>query len=494
MSKKKEKINRSVQFRNGSYSSILTIVVIAIVIVVNLAVNALPAEYTTFDTSGVDYYSVTDTTKNMLKKLDKNINIYLLSDTSGSYNEYIETICSIYKDNSDKISFKKIDVAVNPSFAAQYNASGAESYSVIVEEPDSGKYRVIDFSDIYYSKTSYDESGTSYYTYYYDGEGQISSAINYVTSEKSVMIYEMGGHGEQTLSSYGADEAFEKNNYTLASEQLDLTSGDGIPEDCDVLFLFAPTVDYSSAETELIKEYIAGGGNVIIIYNNVIIQNGAVYASTTEMTNFYSIMKYVGVSVTEGLIIEQDSKHYYGAGSNPQYTLMPDKMSNSTVFSDIEDSYILTLFASPVKQEEPDECTSVYAELLTTSSDYQVVYLDDQYTVDYTEPASIATYIESTFEESGNTSNTLVVGCSLFLYDFTADETLVNNNIKFISNTIKEMVGDTDSVYIEPKSLEEKFNVTTQSQVNLFTIVYLGLIPLAFLLGGISVWILRRAK
>lgn len=494
MSNKKEKINRSIQFRNGSYSSILTIVVIAIVIVVNLAVNALPAEYTTFDTSGVDYYSVSDETKNMLKSLDNNINLYLLSDASGSYNEYIETICGIYKDNSDKISYKKIDVAVEPGFTAKYNASGAASYSVIVEEADSGKYRVVDFNDIYYSRMSYDESGTSYYTYYYDGEGQLSSAINYVTSEKAVKIYEMGGHGEQKLADYGMDDAFEKNNYTLNSEQLDLTAGDGIPEDCDVLFLFAPTADYSSAETAVIKEYISAGGNVVIIYNNVVIQNSNVYANTADMTNFFSIMKYVGASVTEGLIIEQDAKHYYGAASNPQYTLMPDKMKNSTIFSDLQDAYILSAFASPVKQEETDECTSVYAELLTTSSDYQVVYLDDQYTVDYTEPASIATYIESTFNETGNISNTLIVGCSTFLSNITGDNTLVNNNIKVINNAIKEMVGDTDSVYIEPKSLEEKFNVTTQNQVNMFTIVYLGLIPLAFLLGGISVWVLRRAK
>jgi ABC-type uncharacterized transport system involved in gliding motility auxiliary subunit len=63
-----------------------------------------------------------------------------------------------------------------------------------------------------------------------------------------------------------------------------------------------------------------------------------------------------------------------------------------------------------------------------------------------------------------------------------------------ITNAIADMVGDDDSLYVEAKSLDEHLNVTTASQVNLFTLIYLVLIPLVFLMAGFCVWFLRRNK
>lgn len=485
MSNNSNKINRSIQFKNGSYSSVLIIIVIAIVIIINLAVNALPTEFTTFNTSSLDYYSISDVSKDMLKNLDKNINIYMLSDSSGSYNEYIETVCGIYEDNSDKIVFKKVDIAVEPGFTAKYAATNASQYSVIVEESATGKYKVLDYTDMVYTKSQYDAAGNTTYTNYYDAEGQISSAINYIVSEKTVMIYEMTGHGELSLADYEMKDAFDKSNYTLAEEALNLSTTDSIPEDCNVLFIFSPTADYSQAEVTKIKEYISNGGNVIIIYNNVY---------NIDMPNFYNLMEYIGISVTEGLVIEQDDSYYYSASQDPQKTIMPDKNPYSPILEGLENSYIISFYASPVKQIETVACTSTYTELLKTSSNYQVVFFDDEYTVDYTESASIATYVESVFSETNATAKTLVIGNSLFLANVTNDDSISFNNIKFVNNAIKEMVGDTDSIYIEPKTFNETYNVTSQSQVNIYSILYLGLIPLAFLLAGISVTILRRAK
>lgn len=485
MSRNKEKINRSIQFKNGSYNSVLTIIVIIIVIFINMAVRALPTTITTFDTSGVDYYSISDTTKKLLKELDKEVTIYMLSDASGGYNDYIETMCGIYKDYSKNINFKKVDVAIEPAFATKYNASSASDYSLIVEENAGGKYRVVDYTDMVYSNSTYDESGNSYYKYSYDAEGHLSSAINYVSNDKNVMIYEMGGHGELSISGSGMDDALFKSNYTLSDEVLELGNGGSIPEDCEVLFIYAPSSDYSLSEAELIKEYISAGGNVVVVYNNIY---------EADMTNFYSILEYVGITIAEGLIIEQDDDHYYGAATYPQQTLIPDKNNYSEITSDLQNSYLLTFYASPVKQIESDACTSKYTELLTTSSDYQVVYFDDEYTVDYTEPASVATYVESTFEGSDTTAKTLVIGSAFFFQDITSDESVLSNNFRFVTNAIKEMLGDSDSVYIEAKTLDEQFNVTTQSQINLYSIVYLGLIPLIFILGGITVSVIRRAK
>jgi hypothetical protein len=496
----KNKINRSIQFKNGVYSSIVTIVVIAIVVVINLIVASLPSDKTTFDTSGTDYYSIEDSTKTYLNNLSTDINFYMISDSSGQYDEYVETMCGVFEGASDAITFKKVDIGVNPTFTNTYSASEADGSSVIVENASTGKYMLVDYSDLVYSETGYDDSGNTQYTYYYDAEGQFLSAINYVSSEKITNVYEVTGHGEFTLSDFSFDEVLEKCNYTLADTALSLLTED-IPDDCDVLFLFAPYSDYSTDEVAKIEDYISNGGNVVCIYNNI--YYGSEYYNV--LTNFNSLLAYIGVEVENGWIMENDTNHYYSQYS--QMCLIPNISSSSSFTSAFSNSIVLAYYSSPVKQIETDACTSTYTELLTTSNNYSVYFYDPSlekatasdavssdsatgYTVDYTNSCSLATYVTSEFDDA--TAHSLVIGCDYFLYPI--DSTYVANNYKMITNAIADMVGDDDSLYVEAKSLDEHLNVTTANQVNLFTLIYLVLIPLVFLMAGFSVWFLRRNK
>ena len=61
------------------------------------------------------------------------------------------------------------------------------------------KSKVIDASDLY-------EYSVDYSTYTqtksaYDGEGQLTSAISYVTSDNQPKVYVITGHGESSLDS-----------------------------------------------------------------------------------------------------------------------------------------------------------------------------------------------------------------------------------------------------------------------------------------------------
>lgn len=79
----------------------------------------------------------------------------------------------------------------------------------------------------------------------FDAEGQLTSAVNYVTSEETKKIYRMSGHGESTVST-SLSELFEKAN--LSMEELNLLMNSEIPEDCDLLFMYAPTTDITEDE------------------------------------------------------------------------------------------------------------------------------------------------------------------------------------------------------------------------------------------------------
>ena len=63
-------------FRVGGYSIATTAIVIAIAIVANILVSSLPTSWTQFDTTSNKLYSITDQTKSLVNKLDKDVTIY----------------------------------------------------------------------------------------------------------------------------------------------------------------------------------------------------------------------------------------------------------------------------------------------------------------------------------------------------------------------------------------------------------------------------------
>lgn len=490
-----KKINRSIQFKNGSYSVIITLIAIAIFVVINLTVAKLPASVTKFSTSEVNYYSLGDTTKNFLKNdLNSDITLYILSDSIGSYDEYVLNLCENYKNASSRVELKKIDVAVNPGFAGKYSALSASGYSVIVENKSTGNYKLIDYTEMYTVKSKTDSNGISSNVYSYDGEGLITAAMNQVTNEKQVKIYQLTGHNEDYLSDDNHQElksALEKNSCVFADELLDLNTSD-IPSDCGLLMIYRPLTDLTANDTSKVEQYINNGGNVIIVYNNILPFIGG-KAYYDAHTNLNELLAYVGVQVEEGYILEKDSSHFYSAaGTGAEAYLLPDKNQSSSLTTSLLSSTVMTGYSSPVKKLESANVVS-YTELLKTSKNYSLVLWNggDSYAVDYNSPACIASYIETKGNANGHI---MVVGCSMFYDGINYDTSLVDGNIKLTVNAVADMNGNVSNIFIEPKTLERKFNAISSGNATLFSIIYIGLIPALVLVIGFAVWFVRRSK
>ena len=85
------------------------------------------------------------------------------------------------------------DPVVNPKFASEYTTDDLASNSLIVVCGDRNK--VINYNDMYSSSVDYNTWQQT--TTGFDGEGQITSAIGYVTSEDLPIMYTLSGHGEK---------------------------------------------------------------------------------------------------------------------------------------------------------------------------------------------------------------------------------------------------------------------------------------------------------
>ena len=215
----------------------------------------------------------------------------------------IKTFLSKYAALSGKISVEWIDPVLHPSALTDYDTT---SNTIVVSCPDTEKKTTIPFTDIIvYDQSAYYMTGQMKETEF-DAEGQLTSAVNYVTSEATKKIYRTSGHGESTVSA-GVSELFEKAN--LSMEELNLLMDSKIPEDCDLLFMYAPTTDITEDEKAALSAYMKNGGKMVLIAG----------AEDKDAPNLDAFLKEYGLQMADGYIADTD-RAYQG---NP-YSFFPE--------------------------------------------------------------------------------------------------------------------------------------------------------------------------
>ena len=84
----------------------VTVIVLAILIAVNVFVSALPSSVTKYDISSSKLYSITSNTKVVVNALDQDVTIYWIVQ-SGEEDEVIENLLSKYDSLSDHVQVVK---------------------------------------------------------------------------------------------------------------------------------------------------------------------------------------------------------------------------------------------------------------------------------------------------------------------------------------------------------------------------------------------------
>ena len=472
----KDTVNKK-YLKNGSYSSVMIVVFVAIIIVINMIAGNLPSKYTQLDISAEKLYTIGDETKAMLKDLDKDVTIYQIAQ-SGSEDETISNLLQRYADESEHITVEVKDPVVNPKFVSEYTTDNLSSNSLIVVCGNRNK--VINYNNIYQSELDYNTY--SYNTTGFDGEGQITSAIAYVTSEDLPILYTLEGHGEQELDST-IKEDVEKANMDIQSLNL-LTEG-SVPDDASCLLINSPTSDFSDDEKDAIITYLENGGKAMIFSDY----------TGTEMKNFDAILENYGVKRAEGLVFEGDSQHY--AMQMPYY-LVPT-VESTDITSEVASSgyYILMPYAQGI-QKTDDVRDTVNIESLLTTSDSAYSKTDvnsgtlEKEDGDVEGPFDLGVSITESVEDGKETH--IIYFSTANLLQGEVNQMVSGGNEKLVMAAFSSLVDSetTTTVSIPAKSLEVSYLTLTAYDASFWKICVIGLIPGAFLVIGFMIWLKRR--
>lgn len=478
---KEKRIQNKKNLKHGSYSMGAITIFIAIIVVLNLVLQEVPSKYREIDLSTQKLYSIGDQTKKVLKKLDKDVEIYYIAQ-SGSESSDIQKLLEKYEEGSDHIKVEQKDPAVNPKFVSQYTSDGVSNNSVIVVCGDKNK--VIDNNSLY-------ETTVNYQTYSsevtgFDGEGQITSAINYVTSDSMPVMYTLEGHDEATMSDTLKD-TIQKANIDIQS--LNLLTMDSVPDDADILFIFAPAKDISEDEASKIISYLENGGKALIVSNY----------SSEEMPNFASVLENYGVKTADGIVLEGDTNHYIS--QNPSY-LLPNIESNDITSSLSSGSrYILMPLAQGIVKSDNYRDSLEITDILTTSDgSYSKVNIEDMQTMekesdDIDGPFAVGVSITENLDDEKETQ--IVYYSSEALFNDQMNTMVSGANYELISASVNwmcESEEDSNTISIASKSYDTSTLTIPAADASFWSIFVTAVVPVVILVIGGGIWMKRRKQ
>lgn len=464
-------------FSTGVFSTTFIAVALVLTVVVNLAVNALPSTVTSIDCSYTKLYSITDQTKDYLKSLDEDVTIYVLASESQKEAQ-VDELLTRYDDLSKHIRVEYVNPSVKPDFYRQYTETAPNVNSLIVAGEKRSK--VIDFYDLYvfdYDMYTYQSEVVGF-----DAEGQITSAIEYVTMESSDLpvIYMLEGHEEQPLGS-AFEELIAKANISLTS--IDLFNEERVPEDAAAIIINSPQKDFNEADAKKVKEYLSAGGKAVIT---------GIYGCS-ELVNFCSILKEYGLSFTDGIIAENDKEYYYNWGG-PLYLLPVVKNTDYTKNIGGNRVYVPVSAGILHTDEEGVSCT-----VLMETTDSSVAKNDPQNMQSFTheegdEDGPFAVGLAVAKESEAGKTELAVFGTPLMFSDDASR--LTGNNGTLFTDLVSGMVGDVElaSSVIPQKSYSLGTLTVNAFQALLVSVVVMFLAPVALLVIGIVIFAVRRKK
>ncbi len=514
MNKQKLKVGA----KAGTYSAIFTVIVIAAAIVVNLIVGALPTKLTKIDTTSEKVYSFSAETEKFVSGLSKDVTIYYVCE-QGAEDTYLSETLDKYKELSSKIKVEQVNPATDPALIEKYTDTALSSNSLIVTCGDVSK--VVGYGDIYYiycdvlgGKISYDEFNQlnqQYYSYYgmtledyyyqstgtvlqysvnFAGESAIVSGIDYVTTDNLPKIYVLG-NGESVSLNSVLTSLLKQENYVV--EPLALTEGSSglgdsamvskaIPADADTILMMGLESDISENELEILKQYVADGGNLIVATN---------YTSP-KYENLRKLASAYGLDIATSVVLENDASYYSGA----KFKI---KASRGGVLSNFSyDIIVSQAHGIKISETMPDGMSATELLYTSTSAYAKPLGFDTSEKLDKAEGD-----IEGKFALAVNVQCEGAGTVSWFSSDYYLVNDIPSYNSESNSFTIynyaymlnlASVCDKVDTISVDAVELTKGILSVTQGSANLWGVITIGIIPVTFIGVGFVVWLRRRSK
>ncbi|MCM0648294.1 GldG family protein [Clostridium swellfunianum] len=462
-------------FKYGGYSTLLTILVLAVLVAVNLVAGKLNIKK---DLTQDKLYTLSEETSKILNNLQKDTKIMLFFET-GKKDPNISAVMDKYKAASKKLIFEEHDPFKQPQLAQKYSKDGKNVGigTIVVEQ--GNRFKTISYDDFFgYTVGSYGEENVDSFA----AEQQLTNAIVYVNSDKEQILYTLSGHDESALSGDVISQ-LQVENYSV--QDINLLQGNAVLNKGDMLIVNSPKRDISKDEAEKIKSFLKNGGRAAFFVDI----NKEVLPNLQELLSFYAI------KLQNAVAVEGEANRV----ARSQLELLPELQSHE-IINDIKSKNMLIF--TPVAQgveELKDKRETVKIESLLKTSDNSWAKTNLNTTTltkegkDLTGPFNIAVAITDEDNTTKAIAKLIVVGSSTFM-NSNINQATNGANLDFIMNSFNWLQDKKDGTTLRPKTLTSESLTMTNLQKLSFSAMVVIILPAAILAAGVIVWLRRRHR
>ncbi len=466
---KKEFSGKSV--RAGGYSFISALLVIAIAVFAVGFTSSLPSRITQLDLTSNGLYALSEQSRNIVNSLNSNVEIFHLVQT-GYEDNLIVNLLNQYE--SDKIKVTKKDPVVYPTFASQYTSEQIYNNSLIIVCGTKSRY--LSYNELYNVQYAQDGSQSADF----NGEALITGAINYVSSDKLPKLYALSGHGSTAIGSNFTDGL--KNGNTELS-YINLITEQAIPDDANAILIFNPETDITENELTLLKDYLSGGGKLILAtgYND------------KELPNINTLMSGYGLSYENSLVMEGSANNCI-RGYN--HYLLPNISTHTVTSPLLESDYsVIMPQAHPIVLSDTIPESVNVTEILKTSADgYTKANAFSMTTAEKEEGDNEGTFTVGVTAENTQTGSKAMWISSVLALTDSANQTVSGANCDLFLNAVNWMCEREEGIAIHAKAITEAPLTVPSGASAMWTLLLIFVIPAATLGIGIYVFVKRRKR
>ncbi len=454
----------------GSNSIILIAIVVAIAVVVNLLVGMGDLK---LDLTADKIYSLSDESKEIIKGINKDVEIIGLFDDGQIGAEYkqLTNLLNEYKGLGIKVEY--IDPDKNPGKITELDpdkTKGITSGDFVVKS--GKKVKKLSGQELYGESSDYGRL--------YTAEPLITGAIKFVTSDVTPIAYFVEGHSEYSITTDLTQIKTVLENNNLEVKSLSLISEKQVPEDCNLLIFASPKKDLTEDEKIKVNAYLKKNGNAAFLFDPV--------EASDKFPKFEEILAGYNVGINYDKVKElDDNRHLPG----DEYAIVSKLESNDINAAFNSSDYPVFLPDSRSLSILKNTKEWLKTTSLIKSSDKAVSASITEQGTENAGPFDLALAAEI----SGG-SKVLVFGNGVFLTDSALQsqygQYFANGAKYFLSTVVNWMQGKKDETTVDSKLITPKALTTTATQTKVISVVLIGVLPLFIMGCGFVVWSRRR--
>ncbi len=451
---------KSRQVRFGATAGVYTIVIIAILVLVNWLANRYNK---TYDTTSNKRYTLSQETVKLVKNLKSDATITYIDKTSGF--ESARGMLDRYKNLSPKIKVQYIDYQKQPTVAKAYGLRFPGTAFV-----ELGQRREE-------AKAITEEGITGAFLKDLKGVRQVC----FVSGSKEHALDATDANG---LSQFKT--LLERDNYQ--SQAVTLLDKTEVPKECNVVIVAGPQSDYTSNEISALKTYVEKGGRALFLLDPPL-DFGREHTAANPLLN--TLLANWGVTADKDLVLEQNPMGQI-LGYGPEIPIINTYESHPIV-SDLKGNF--TGFPVARSLEVKNGTKTTVDKLFSTTSRAIATTKLSSNEINPSDPNNkkgpfiLGAAGNYNTGKSNDPGRFVVIGSSGFITNgmlaFQANRDLALNTINWLSS-------DEDLISIRPKAPEDRRLNVNQRQMNLFFYFDLIAIPLLTILGGVMLYFKRR--